>query len=496
MSPENLHGSPARPSLLKNWLSMSGVVIVIGSLFSVLFLFTMDMMSKGSNPYLGILTYFVAPAFLISGLILTTIGALRERKKLGESIGFLPKMVVDLSRPRDRKIMGVFLTCSVLFLLISAIGSYHTYHFTESVTFCGQACHTVMKPELVTYQHGSHARVACVECHIGRGATWFVKSKLSGTYQLYATAFNNYPTPVPTPIKNLRPAQETCEECHWPKKFVGNLDRTYSYFLSDETNTPFSVRMVMKVGGADPSHGPVGGIHWHMNVGHKVQYLATDNERQKIPWVRSVDAQGVVTEYRKKNFTNVVDEASVRTMDCMDCHNRPAHRYKTPNSAVNLAMSLGRIDRSLPFIKSNAVNVLTLTYTNETQALEQIATSLARSYPVEKFPAMQESVKSTISIVQQIYQENFFPEMKASWKSYPDNIGHKDWLGCFRCHDGGHKTADGSKTIESSDCNSCHTILAQGKGVELDLLTPAGQKFKHPGDEVDGACNDCHTGGL
>ena len=496
MTTENLSGKPARPSLLKNWLSMSGLVIVIGSLFSALLLFILDMMAKAPNPYLGILTYFVAPAFFFFGLFLTAIGALRERKKLGKSVGLIPKMVVDLSRPRDRKIMGIFLACSILFLLISAIGSYHTYHFTESVTFCGQACHTVMKPELVTYQHGPHARVSCVECHIGSGATWFVKSKLSGTYQVYATAFNKYPKPVPTPIKNLRPAQETCEQCHWPKKFVGNLDRTYNYFLSDETNTPFTVRMVMKVGGADPSHGPVGGIHWHMNVGNKVQYVATDDARQKIPFVRSVDAQGVVTEYRRKNFTNEIDEASVRTMDCMDCHNRPAHKYKTPNAAVNLAMSLGQIDRALPFIKSNAVYVLTLTYTNESQALQRIATNLAQSYPPEKFPAVQTSVKSTISAVQQIYQQNFFPEMKASWKSYPDNIGHKDWLGCFRCHDGEHKTADGTKAIKANDCNSCHTILTQGSGAELDQLTPAGQKFKHPGDEVDGACNDCHTGGL
>ena len=258
-------------------------------------------MAHFSNPYIGILTYFIAPGFLFFGLFLTVVGALRERKKLGESVGLLPKMVVDLSRPRDRKIMGFFIAGSVLFLLLSAIGSYHTYHFTESTQFCGQACHTVMKPELVTYQHGSHARVACVECHIGPGAEWFVKAKVSGTYQLYAVAFNKYPRPVPTPIKNLRPAQETCEQCHWPKKFVGNLDRTYNYFLGDETNTPFSVRLTMKVGGGDATHGPVGGIHWHMNVGNKVQYVATDPARQTIPWVRVVDDQGVVTEYRTKS---------------------------------------------------------------------------------------------------------------------------------------------------------------------------------------------------
>jgi hypothetical protein len=177
-------------------------------------------------------------------------------------------------------------------------------------------------------------------------------------------------------------------------------------------------------------------------------------------------------------------------MDCMDCHNRPAHRYETPNSAVNLAMALGTIDRSLPYIKTNALFALTRSYTNEASALEGIATILANRY------ADNARVRPTIEAVQQIYKNNFFPEMKASWKAYPDNIGHKDWPGCFRCHDGMHKTADGRRAINANDCNTCHTILSQGSGKDLELLTPNGQKFKHPGDEVDGACNDCHTGGL
>jgi nitrate/TMAO reductase-like tetraheme cytochrome c subunit len=490
MSNDPISKAAARPSLLRNWTSLTGVVVVIGSLFSFILLFLLDTMAGFSNPYIGILTYFVAPGFLFFGLFLTLVGALRERKKLGQSAGLLPKMVVDLSRPRDRRIMGIFLFCTVLFLLLSAVGSYHTYHFTESVTFCGQACHTVMKPELVTYQHGSHARVACVQCHIGPGAKWFVKAKISGTYQLYAVAFDKYPRPVPTPIKNLRPAQETCEQCHWPKKFVGNLDKTYNYFLGDETNSPFSVRLIMKVGGGDPTHGPVGGIHWHMNVGNKVQYLATDASRQKIPWVRMVDSQGVVTEFRSKGFTNAVAEDAVRTMDCMDCHNRPAHTYQSPDDAVNLAISLGHIDRGMSWIKTNAVFALTRHYTNDTQALEGIATHLAGQYPNDP------RVKTAIDVVQQIYRDNFFPEMKASWEAYPNNIGHKDWPGCFRCHDGKHTTPDGKRSIKASDCNTCHTILAQGSGEELNLLSPNGQKFKHPGDEVDGACNDCHTGGL
>ncbi len=499
MTNDNPTPKSARPSLLRNWLSLTGLVIVIGSLFSFFLLFLLDLLAHGSNPYMGILTFVVAPAFLMLGLLLTGIGALRERRKLGQAAGgLLPKMVVDLSRPRDRKIMGAFIAASLVFLLLSAMGSYHTYHFTESTTFCGQTCHTVMQPELVTYQHGPHARVSCVECHIGPGAEWFVKAKISGTYQLYATAFDKYPRPVPTPIKNLRPAQETCEQCHWPKKFVGNLDRTYHYFLADETNTPFTVRMTMKVGGGDPTHGPMEGIHWHMNVGNKVEYIATDEARQKIPWVRVINDQGVVTEFRTRSFTNDPATMTIRRMDCMDCHNRPAHMYKSPDKAVNLAMSLGRIDRSLPWMKTNAVYALTQSYTNETQAAQSIATLLAQRYPPDQFPAAQESVRKTIATVQQIYSDNFFPEMKASWDKYPDNIGHMIWPGCFRCHDGNHKTADGKKSIKASDCNTCHEILAQGRGEELEKLSVGGMKFAHPGDELDEdpSCNDCHTGGL
>lgn len=489
-SPNGQRGS----YLLKNWISMTGLVIMVGSLFSALLLFVLDTLAKSSNPYLGILTYFVAPAFLFLGVFLVVIGVLVQRRKPGRKEGWLPAMVVDFSKARDRKIMGWFITGSVLFLLISAIGSYHTYHFTESVTFCGQACHTVMEPEMVTYQHGPHARVSCVECHIGAGATWFVKSKLSGSYQVYATAFDKFPRPIPTPVKNLRPAQETCEQCHWPKKFSGNLDRNYVYYLADETNTAFTVRMMIKVGGGDPSQGPVGGIHWHMSIDNKVEYFAPNEDRQKIPWVRVTSSSGQVREYRTPNFTNEVAASDIRKMDCIDCHNRPAHRYQSPNNAVNLAMSLGKIDAGLPWVKSNAVYALTLNYANVAEALEGIRAYFQTQYPPATFPARQ-AVEQSIAAVTNIYRINFFPEMKANWAAYPENIGHLIWNGCFRCHDDRHKSSEG-KIISNSDCDSCHTILAQGRGDELKQLSPVGQKFKHPGDEVDGACNDCHTGAL
>jgi nitrate/TMAO reductase-like tetraheme cytochrome c subunit len=466
------------------------LVVIVGSVFSFCFLLLLDFLAPFANPYVGILTYLVAPAFLVLGLLVALFGAFMRRRQIVKTAGPLPPIRIDLTRPRDRRLLGIFLAGSVVFLLIAALGSYQTYHFTESVSFCGEACHGVMKPEHVTYLNGPHARVACAECHIGKGANWYVRSKLSGAYQVYATLADKYPRPIPTPVKNLRPAQETCEECHWPKKFVGNLDRTYVSYLGDETNTPFTVRMLLKVGGADPTHGPEGGIHWHMNVRNKIEYIASDEARQKIPWVRMTDAQGVVTEFRTPRFTNTVDAASVRRMDCMDCHNRPAHRYQTPNAAVNLSMSLGKINPALAYIKTNALFALTRSYTNDLQAREGIATILSERYPGDT------RIRPVIDAVQEIYRNNFFPEMKANWKVYPDNIGHKDWPGCFRCHDGLHKTADGKKSIKANDCNACHTILAQGRGAELDQMTPNGQKFKHPGDEVDGACNDCHTGGL
>ena len=490
--PTDFQSQPSRghSSVFRNWLSLAGLVVVVASVFAFFLLLLVDAMAPFTNPYVGILTYLVSPGFLVMGLLLAGLGGFLRRRQMVKTSGPMPPLRIDLTRLRDRRLFGIFLAASVVFLLLTAVGTYQTYHFTESVQFCGQACHSVMKPEFVTYLHSPHARVACAECHIGKGASWYVRSKLSGTYQLYATMANKFPRPIPTPIKNLRPAQETCEECHWPKKFVGNLEHTFISFLGDETNTQFTVRMLLNVGGGDPTHGPEGGIHWHMNVRNKIEYIASDEARQKIPFVRMTDAQGVVSEFRSPKFTNCVNQAELRRMDCMDCHNRPAHRYQTPDSAVNLAMSLDKIDRSLPYIKTNALYVLTRPYTNEVQAAQAIATLLDARYPNNP------RVRPAIDAVQQIYKDNFFPEMNASWRVYPDNIGHKDWPGCFRCHDGSHKTSDGKRAIKANDCNTCHTILAQGNGSELDQLTPRGQKFKHPGDEVDGACNDCHSGGL
>jgi nitrate/TMAO reductase-like tetraheme cytochrome c subunit len=492
MNSDRPSGQHPRPGWFQNWVSMTGVVIAAGSLFAFILLFILDSGSRFANAYLGLLTYLVAPAFLVAGVVLVLGGAWFQRRRVLRGMGVVPQLQIDLARPRDRRILALFLTGASLFLLLTALGSYHTYHFTESVAFCGKTCHTVMAPEYTAYSHGAHARVSCTECHIGPGATWFVRAKLSGTYQVYATLADKYPRPVPTPVRNLRPAQDTCEQCHWPQQFVGNLDRTYSHFLNDETNTFHAVRMLLKVGGAAPNRGPVGGIHWHMSVANKIEYWPGDETRQKIPWVRQTDGQGRVTEYRAAGFTNAVPADQVRVMDCVDCHNRPAHRLESPNAAVNLSMLLGRIDTRLAYIKTNAVFALMQPYATEEEAMSKIAGQLRAKYPG------QAAIEPAVAAVQEIYRNNFFPHMKASWRSYPDNLGHKDWPGCVRCHDDKHLSADGKKKIQFSDCSACHIILAQGQGAALDKLEAKGQPFVHPGEEYPEGfqCHECHTGGM
>jgi nitrate/TMAO reductase-like tetraheme cytochrome c subunit len=501
-SPQTDHApGRKRPSLIENWISLCGIILAAGSFFAVACLIAIDFYSGFGNPYMGILTYFVAPFFLVLGLVLITLGIVLERRRLVERKGSLLHLfpIIDLNRPRHRKLLGSLAGGAAVFLLLTAIGSYRSYHFTESKQFCGQTCHTVMKPEFTAYQNSPHARVTCTECHIGPGAAWFVKAKLSGTYQVYAVLFHKYPTPIPTPVKNLRPAQETCEQCHWPQKFYGAVEKVRTHFMYDDKNSPWTVRLLLRVGGGDAAHGPVGGIHWHMNVANKVEYIASDEARQTIPWVRITDHAGHATVYEAKDGKLTPAQlaaADTRRMDCIDCHNRPTHIFLSPDEAVDSSMALGRIDPALPSIKKNAVTALLGDYATSAEAEAKIDTQVRAAYTNDQDRAR---VQAAVAELQKIYRENFFPEMKSSWKVYPNNIGHFQWQGCFRCHDGEHVSADG-KTI-SADCKSCHTIIAQGPGNELKTLSAQGLDFQHPAEDLGDAwkgmkCSDCHNGGL
>src|SRR5688500_5167324 len=252
---------------------------------------------------MGLLAYIVAPGFILLGAAIAFGGAWLHRRHLRSGLpAARPAITIDLSRARDRKVLAGSAIAAAFFLMLTSLGSYQTYRYTESNQFCGQTCHTPMKPEFVAYQHSPHARVGCVDCHVGHGAEAYVKAKLNGVHQLIGVITGNYDRPIKTPIPNLRPAQDTCERCHWPDRYVGQLDRTYQHYLADETKTPFAVRLSLNVGGGNPEHGQSGGIHWHMNLANKVEYIATDRQRQVISWVRFTDSSGKITEYRTPDF--------------------------------------------------------------------------------------------------------------------------------------------------------------------------------------------------
>ena len=486
--------------LLRNPISLAGVALGIVSLANIFIFFLIDQIAVKPSPYIGILAYMVSPGFLILGLLLMLIGVLLERRKHLAPSAFYPR--IDLNDRTQRSAVISFTTFLLVFVVISAAGSYKAYEFTESTSFCGQLCHTVMIPEYTAYQLSPHARVACAECHVGPGATWFVKSKLSGSRQVFATVFNTFPRPIPSPVRNLRPAQETCEQCHWPKKFYGGQLKVFSHYASDEKNTLRQIRMIIKTGGGDPATGAPEGIHWHMNIGNKIDYVAADDKRQVILYVHVEDMQGRVTEYYAKDSTLTKDQiakAPRHHMDCVDCHNRPTHIYVPPDQAVDQSLLARRIDISLPFIKQEAVTVLAAPYKSNDQALRAIANGLQDFYE-KKYPdiakAKQLEIRNAVMEIQQIYSRTTFPDMKLNWQTHPNNLGHYYSPGCFRCHDGQHVSADGR--VIGKDCNQCHTMMSETEGTATAAAAPA-PSFQHPvdiGDLAQVSCSDCHTGGA
>jgi len=488
------------PPLLYNWTSLIGIILAGSSFFAILCLMGWNYIRGSTNPYVGVVTYVLFPGFLWVGIMLMTLGAWRERRrrrKLAPTVILeFPRIDFNLSRHRRRFVQVVLL--SFLLFLFTGFGTYRSYEVTESVVFCGRLCHSVMKPEYTAYSTSPHARVKCVECHIGPGASWFVRSKLSGLYQVYATIAKAYPRPIPVPVQNLRPAEMTCEQCHWPEKFYGAVELMHTNFLPDHQNSPWTIRMLLKVGGSNPARGPVGGIHWHIGADHLVEYIPKDAQRQAIPWIRVTDTQGRVTIYQAeedKLTPEQIAQGIVRRMDCVDCHNRPTHIFRSPYEALDMALWLNHIDPSIPSIKVNAATALLESFQSSASQAEgemKIAEKLNEDYAERKGdPRILKAIVET----QKLFHDNFFPGMKTDWRVRPNNIGHWVWPGCFRCHDGRHLTDTGVSI--SHKCDVCHTITGQGPGTDLQSISAKGLDFQHPGGELpEGVnCNECHTGG-
>ena len=491
------------PGLAQNPLSWIGGVFAILGFGTTLFLSLLDASSKRSNPYLGIFAYAVFPAVLVFGLALVAAGMFRERgRRRGLAGSQLPEYPrIDFNSRRQRRVAGLALAVGVMVIPISAVTSYRAYEVTESVAFCGDACHTTMGPEKRAHENSAHARVRCVECHVGPGAESYVKAKFSGVRRMYAAMTNTYKRPIPPPVYTLRSATETCGECHWNEKFFGSVLKTFTHFGYDEGNSQRQIDLLMKVGGGNRENGLASGIHWHMNVANELQYISTDEKHQAIPWVSHKDADGRLTIYTVKEggLSQVqVAVAEKRHMDCMDCHNRAAHTFNPPDRIMNIALLTGRVDPSLPFVKQQGVGALSGKYATTEEALARIESTLDSFYKrgyAQVYAAKRTSIQAAVREIQRLFSQNFSPHMNANWEAYPENVGHYYSPGCFRCHDGRHFSSDGR--VIRKDCDLCHTTARQEEKAFVLGVGARGAAFAHPldlGDLKDATCTDCHTG--
>jgi hypothetical protein len=491
------------PRAFYNWLSLTGFIITANSLILILVLYLFSIVAEKTSTYLGLYIYLILPAFLVLGMILIPLGVIiTVRRKKSSQHADDPWPIIDLNQRRDwATILKIFLI-TVLLLLASVMGSYRAFQYTESVEFCGKVCHQVEEPEYVTYQHSSHARVSCVECHVGKGADWYVKSKISGLYQVYSVFFKKYPRPIASPIHNMRPERETCERCHWPEKFYSRKLRIQRSYLADSVNTEWNLSLLMKIG---PEFSPMGlteGIHWHINKDFKIEYISNSSNRESIPWVKLTNLKtGEVKTFMDEENPldqKTIDSLEVRSMDCMDCHNRPSHLFKSAPDYIDNVLLTGSIPKNIPFIKKAAMEALKNPYTDKDVAMndirEKVLTYYKQLHP-EVLKVEEQRIQKAILTMQGEYNLNAFPYMRADASKYLNHIGHLESQGCFRCHSDRHKTAKG-ETI-SRNCEMCHTIIAQGPSGKIsNAYSNSTLEFVHPtniGNKWKTEfCSECH----
>ena len=376
-------------------VSLIGAMIVTITTPFLLAYMMADTIWHIKNPYFGAAVYLALGPFFLGGLVMIFVGAFffrGDRDVHLFTLQYLRKYFTEpelFGRLRKNVFLIVLLT-SVNFAVFSMF-IYRAYHYMESTQFCGQFCHTVMNPEHTAYENSPHSRVSCVECHIGAGADWFVKSKISGARQLLAVAASTYPTPITTPVHGLRPARETCEECHRPELFHGDKLSVTKRFLPDEANTQVHDVLLMKIGSAGDRVQSSHGIHWHVAPENKITYRSTDHTRMVIPEIILTEADGRQTVFRTEDADELLNETALegemREMDCIDCHNRPSHIYLTPDDALDRKLAEGDIPAELPFIKRQAIELITASYETADQARATITAKLNAWYR-DKYPEL------------------------------------------------------------------------------------------------------------
>jgi hypothetical protein len=439
-----------------HWVSLTGLALALTALISWMFVLPIHIRGHVDNPYIGIVVFIVIPLIFFSGLALIPLGIFLGWRRIKKGM----KQAITDPKLALRRLAILVGSATVLNVIVGTQFTYRAVEQMESVQFCGQTCH-VMTPEFSAFQNSPHSRLQCVDCHVSPGAGGWLASKVAGSRQLMGVLLNNYPRPIPSALESnkLVPSRQTCEQCHWPDKFSGARLVVRLKYSDDEGNTESQTVLVMLLGG-----NKVRGIHGsHFGNGAKIRFAAADKKRQNIPWV---EYQNSVTGDRHEYLAADTPPESVKSlpvyeMQCVDCHNRPTHTFELPERAVDRALALGAIPVSLPYFKKQAVQILKAQYASNAEAVAKIPATLTAYYQKNHGPVFDQrrrEIEEAGAALALIYNQNVFPDLKVTWGTYPNNLGHTDFPGCFRCHD--ERKQSGSNDTLTQDCSACHEMLA------------------------------------
>jgi nitrate/TMAO reductase-like tetraheme cytochrome c subunit len=375
----------------------------------------------------------------------------------GRRVGTAALPVIDLNRRRTRRALVSVCTIGMLGAVTATVSSIKILEFADSNVFCGETCHSVMAPEYTAFRRSPHSGVHCVDCHVGPGLGGFIQSKINGSKELAALVLGTYETPITAPVHNLPDPSGTCLTCHTAEAWHGVATKVITRFDEDEDNTETKTVLLLNVGGSD--YTGFEGIHQHTDPDMTIRYRS-DPTRTSIYEVEVTRGDGSITTYHGQGLED--DGVSAwRTMDCIDCHNRPTHNYLDAARAVDLALERASIPGDLPFVKREGMRAVRVDYASHDAARTGIAADIEAFYRAAHPAVMEErpdDVMQAGRALGDVYAANVFPSMQIDWGTYPDHRGHEASPGCFRCHAGNHAT-DAGKVI-SADCRICHTILA------------------------------------
>ena len=492
------------PASFYNPLSLAGSVIALFNLALIVFLLVVDLLAKHPRPYSDLIILLILPVFILIGVAFIILGIVRQRRREKAGLpGEQRLLVVDFNDQKQRRRVILLSTGFVFLTLLYAFGMFQGYEFLESDFFCTQVCHTIHRTDSLAHAFSYHGKVGCSACHVGSGTQYFVLSKLRGSTELPMVLLNTFPRPIPAPVKDLRPSQDICQGCHGPTYALTKNLLGRKYYLSDTKNTEWEIGLLLKMGVVRVQTDKPPMMHWHYSVARQIEYATADPKREAIPWVRATGFDGKARIYRTKEGNGSGKEPTPdqkRVMDCIDCHNRAGHPYNPPDRIVNALLSLKLIDPSLPDIKSTAVQALEGKYDSREGARSGIRDAIMEFYK-KQYPDIAASreaeLKRAIVTVQDLYDRNYDPVMKGSWKNYPSQSGHMYSPGCFRCHDGKHKSDDGA--VLSKNCDLCHQLIKKQMGKENTLAVLTEDTYPHPVDIGDSYkemnCSECHGGG-